>query len=148
MTGAQTYDRGWTLIELLVVIAILGLMASFAGPSVAMQIARMKGADEAHQLSSALQDARLMALRSGQAVEVSLDLEHNSLTIAGKDVLHLHEDTDLSIRAAQALMTPGRARITFWPDGTSSGAVITLKSARSLPVTLKVDWLTGVSRDT
>lgn len=140
-------EAGFTLVELLVAMAIVALGIVIAVPILSDPSpgARVKAA--AHQLVTALREARSEAILRNAEVVVMLDVERRAFrTVPGSRQRALPSDIELAMAASEAERLGGSsAGIRFFPDGSSTGGRITLsKAGASYDVT--VPWLTGRAR--
>lgn len=134
---------GFTLLEMLIVIAILGLMLGLFASRGAdrNKTLTLKGTGDA--LAEDLRMARTRAIVSGH--EASLTVTQTPPGWIRPDAAAVALPADLTItvataRAFGAVATDDAVR--FEPDGSSTGAAITLaQGTRQLEV--DVDWLTG-----
>jgi general secretion pathway protein H len=136
--------RGFTLLELLVVLLIISLLVGLVPPlfTGAVPGAKLKAA--VRDLAVALRLARNQAITRDLETQVSLNLESPAYTV-GRQAPHalptgvqLKVDTGPGQYAAPA----GNHVLRFFPDGSSSGAVITLISGER-GYRLQLGWLTG-----
>jgi len=113
---------GFTLIEMLVVLTIIGLLAAVAIGAMPKSGGHVQRQKLAAKLSRAIVDARAEAALSGRPV--SVDPGRMGLTEEG---------------LTASVSPDGKARLLFYPDGSTSGGVIAIdgKSAWQL------DWLSG-----
>lgn len=144
-------EAGFSLLELLVVIGLLAALAvAFSGfgggrggPDL-QQVAR--------ELTQVLRVARADAIRSGDAVSVLFDAREGRFGRArgaAGALTKLPEALSLSVRAAAETQdAAGRLAIVFFPDGSSTGGVVTLarRDAGAAPMRIAVRWLTGQVR--
>jgi general secretion pathway protein H len=129
-------SSGFTLIEMIVVLVVLGLtLALFAvrGP---MRSRGLELRAAAEQLAQSLRAARGEAITAGRVVDVTL-------TAGGYRIGNgrLHAVPGVSILASTASGTV-QTGIRFAPDGSSSGAIVTLED-RTSRISIAVEWLTG-----
>ena len=144
---------GFTLLELLVVLALAGLLMSLVPSLISAAIPGAKLRIESRDLAASLRDSRNRAIATGEILNVTIDLDPpqyiadnkkphelpSSITIAARKELQLQSDYSLQ----QVAGSPeDKFRIRFYPDGSSSGAVITLQRDL-LAYTVSVDWLLG-----
>lgn len=120
--------RGFTLIELLVVLAILGALLAMLPTGLGAALPGLRFHAAARELALALRAARVQAVVGGSARSVALDG-------AG-----LPSGTTLALDRRAGSDAPPVVR--FYPDGSSSGAVIRLVQG-SRAYRIEVDWLTG-----
>lgn len=137
--------RGFSLIEVLMVVGLMAIALALFSGVVGGGLDGMRLRNAAKEVAAQLRYARSMAIASGEATAFSLDVDSAHWTtgrregdLAGKPTLEV-------MTAAQEQVEAGVARIRFFPDGSSTGANITLSkgSARWL---VEVRWLTGEVR--
>jgi general secretion pathway protein H len=132
------------LLELLVVLFVVGLLVVAALPLLSGALAGTRLQLAARDVAATLTSARAAAMMGRRDVSVVLDLDSRQYRIEPETRGHsLPERIELSVTSARsALIGPTRSRIRFFPDGSSSGGVISLKEGgQAFRVT--VDWLTG-----
>ena len=110
-TDMRDRPNGFTLIEMLVVLAIISLVAVILGVNVGKRPAGLANARVIAALGSAAGDARRRAMTRGSVV--TLDFEP---IVLGASV------TPLVAPYQQAPQQGATTIVTFYPDGTSSGA--------------------------
>lgn len=137
--------RGFSLIEVLMVVGLMAIALALFSGVVGGGLDGMRLRNAAKEVAAQLRYARSMAISSGEATAFSLDVDSAHWTsgrregdLAGKPTLEV-------MTAAQEQVEAGVARVRFFPDGSSTGANITLSkgSARWL---VEVRWLTGEVR--
>ena len=142
---------GFTLLELLVVLTIAGLLVAAVPPMISAVIpgAELKGATR--ELAVSLRDARFDAVSRGVPVNVRFMTDPTGYTIDDAAMQSLPRNATLSV---VPLTTPGiqlqdnadpmseAFRLRFHPDGSSSGARISL-SRGNHNYSISVGWLMG-----
>jgi general secretion pathway protein H len=128
MKNGRVLIAGFTLLELLVVLAIAGLLASLVPSLMSAALPGTKLKIASRDLATVLRNSRSMAVSQGHKVEIR----------ARDDI-----DLEAFVAAPHTGSFPSdRFRIRFHPDGSSSGAAITLRQGR-LAYTVDVEWLMG-----
>ena len=137
-------SRGFTLIELLIVLVIAVAGLAIIGPSISSGQPSSKIKAAARDLGSALRFVRGQALASQQPARFSLDLTENSYQVEGRNqVYQLPKNIEITLVTAQSEITEeGKARIVFFPDGSSFGGRITLE-LEEFKKQIDINWLTG-----
>ena len=136
-------ERGFTLLEMLICLAIM----SIAGVAVALSAgglqARSGFRTTLMHVDELLSASRTQALLLGSPAALTVDTSTRELRSADRKIA-LPAGIDLTITGA----TTGRASaksIVFFPDGSSSGGVLTLQ-ADEMTAIRRVSWLTGEIR--
>jgi len=144
--GVQAKGRlaGFTLLELLVVMVILALMVGLVPPlfSGALPSARLKGA--ARELMAGLHYARSEAIRTNTPVDLDLDVARLEYRIGREGRLHrIPRGVDVGVESLLEVdRQPERYRMRFFPDGSSTGGVVSLALVHRRYL-VEVDWLLG-----
>lgn len=125
----------------MVVLAILGLTLVLAMPALDRLLPGLELRTEARDLASALREARAHAIGQNEVVTVVIDQERAFLKSAGKPAAPLSAQVKISSVTETSQATAG-GEIRFFPDGTSTGGVLTLALGDRREHVV-VDWLTG-----
>ena len=137
-------SRGFTLLEILVVLVIASLMISLVPPlfSGAVSSTRLKGS--ARDLAIALRETRSKAIIHNTEQLVYLDLETPRYRIGNAKPLTLPEDVMMAVEVVTGATLTEKTQhvVRFFPDGSSSGELITL-SGGNRAYHLQLNWLTG-----
>lgn len=139
-----TRRRGFTLLELLVVLLIVSLLVALVPPlfSGAVPGAKLKAA--VRDLAVTLRLARNQSITRDAETRVHLNLESPAYAVGTQAPRTLPAGVELKVVSAsgQSTAQPKRHVVRFFPDGSSSGTLITLsRGKRSYDV--HVGWLTG-----
>ena len=133
-------DLGMSLVEVLVVLGIMAsALAAYVFWSSALQSRKIHAVAESFR--NELMKARMRAMGEGRTVRFLFDVQ------AKRYGLRLEKTYPDDIQARlTALQDPtlkeGQGAILFFPDGSSSGGVITIRH-RGRALSIRVDWLTG-----
>jgi len=136
--------RGFTLLELLVVMAIAAMLAALVRPMYAAAVPGARVKSDALNLAVSLRDARNRAIHGGRRIVVVFEPNAATYRIAGDEALELSRGTRLPSAAhdGDATREEDRFELTFYADGSSSGASVALQNS-SNGYRIDVDWLTG-----
>lgn len=144
---------GFTLLELLVVLAIAGLLVSLVPPLVSAAVPGTKIKVAARELAVTLREARNQAVSRGAVVDVTFTFDPPLYRIKGGPdhslprgmQMALIEDgtgTRATTLADLALAMDDSYRLSFYPDGSSSGTTIRLGKS-NVHYQVSVGWLMG-----
>jgi len=147
--SGNRHTRGFTLLELLVVLLIVSLLVTLVPPlfSGAVPGARLKAA--ARDLAVSLRLARNQSITRNMETQVTLDLESPAYAIDNQAAHTLPAGVELKVASASSGENDSPAMrhvVHFYPDGSSSGALITLVRSGDgddSGYRLQVSWLTG-----
>jgi general secretion pathway protein H len=135
--------RGFTLIEMLVVLIIVG-MALTVVPSLLSSLpgARLRAA--ADGMAGTLRELRAQAIGSGRSTALVLDTATRSYATLPDGARHALPEVVNGIDVRTEIPSPvgGAGLFRFFPDGTATGGVITLRHD-SRAASIGVAWLTG-----
>jgi general secretion pathway protein H len=140
LTGA----RGFTLLELLVVLALATLLVAIAPPLITASLPGIELKSSARSLTAGLRLAREEAIRSGQDVAFTLDLDNRTFEVGGGyRRVSLPDSVEIKLTAAESEMLDEQVgAIRFYPDGSSTGGRIVVSTGAS-GWQVGVQWLTG-----
>ena len=139
----ETRLAGFTLLEMLVVLTILGLAVLLAMPTLERSLPGLELRTEARDVASILREARARAIGRNEVLTMVVDRQARIVRADGKQVAQLNPRIAI-FTSMEALSSSGTAdeEIRFFPDGTSTGADVTLALGGRQKHVL-VDWLTG-----
>ncbi len=135
-------DGGFTLIELLVVLVLIGLLSSLVGGSIFRNLDGVKIRQASKNLVTALRYTRGQAIVKREEQTLEVNIEKRSFKPPDKDATVLPEGVEVTLKTAASDLEASVGRVRFFPDGSSTGAQITLTSG-SRSWLISVGWLTG-----
>jgi len=144
---------GFTLLELLVVLALAGLLMSLVPSLISAAVPGAKLRIESRDLAASLRNSRNRAIASGEQVDVTISNDPPQYKIDKEEPHELPSTISVAARNIMDLqygyetlqpdhITNDNFRVRFYPDGSSSGALITLRRDMQA-YTVTVDWLLG-----
>lgn len=149
MTAASSNSEGFTLLELLIVFAIMLLVSAVVLPQFARSIDQFQLQKSAREMAAVLREARNIAVSRAQEITFSLNADDSSYAITSRDKRYeLPRGVAIGYEATGALPTivgtsaDAADRIVFHPDGSASGARLSL-SIGGRSYRIAVDWMTG-----
>lgn len=142
--GSTARQRGFTLVELIVVLGIIAMIMLLAVPRLGNLAPGVELRAAAEELRGDLRRVRNTALRESRETVLVIDLEAGTWRDATGVVRGaLPEGTELALTVARQEQEGDTAGgVRFYPDGTSTGARVTLsRGGRAL--LLSIDWFDG-----
>ena len=156
--GRQT---GFTLLELIVVLVLLGIIAVLVAPGLGGSLENAKLKTASRELLAALRVQRSEAIAQGRIITLRFTSDESNYRIDGEPV-RLAEGLSVVYQAAtgavsqgvqgsgvqgpgvqgEPLPVTGNNDLAFYPDGSSSGALLQLRLGDGLRY-IRIDWLTG-----
>jgi general secretion pathway protein H len=137
-------DAGFTLFELLAVLVVLAMMiaavsALYRPPSAGTQVKAT-----AYLAASRLRDLRAAAMTTGSERVATIDVSKRMIGFSdGREPLQLNKTIAVAVTGADAERRSETVEgIRFYPNGSSSGATITLRSEGEA-YEVRINWLTG-----
>jgi len=142
--GRPARQRGFTLVELLVVLGIVAMVAVLVAPRLGGMGSGMELRGAAEELRADIRRVRNAAVSESRDTVLLFDLEAGAWRDGdGRLGGTLPEGVELAITVARQEQT-GEASggVRFYPDGTSTGAKVTL-SRGERALLLSIDWFDG-----
>jgi general secretion pathway protein H len=143
----RSRSGGYTLIEVVMVIAVLAVASAVVAPAVGRTVDGVKVRTEVAGVASFLRRAREQAVTRGESYEVALDSQTRALLFrrAGGDSIAGVEARRKLSPLLQFAPAPGHLpqRITFMPQGRSSGGGFRIEAVGPRVYIITVDPLTG-----
>jgi len=133
-------SRGFSLIELLVVLTIMSILVGSISYVMVNRQETLKVAT-----TEIVQNMRLVqqqAIREDQPYQIEINLGNNALYFI-EEVVELSEDVSITVRTAESQVIDNEVvGMTFYPDASSTGGVITLESDEEI-YEISVIWISG-----
>jgi len=132
--------RGFSLVELLVVLTIMSVLVS------SISYVMLKKQDTLKTLTTNivhnLHIVQQKAIRDEEQYQIQIDLGNNELTFLDESI-ELPANVSLTVKTAEnQLLENDVVGMTFYPDASSSGGVITLETNKEL-FEISVIWISG-----
>ena len=144
---SRSRSGGYTLIEVVMVMAVLAVASAVLTPAVGRTVDGVKVRTEVAGVASFLRRAREQAVTRGEAYEVALDSGTRALLFrrAGGDSIAGVEARRQLSPLLHVAPAPGHLpqRITFMPQGRSSGGSFRIEAVGPRVYLITVDPLTG-----
>jgi len=134
---------GFTLLEMLVVILLIGIAAAAVAVSVTQGLASARINAASGEIAAALRATRAQAIVQGKEQHFDVDVRADTYSDPKRKHVRLPKGLKLSITSAlEDRPNQHVGRIRFFPDGSSTGGHIILRSGRR-QWRINVSWLTG-----
>lgn len=142
--GKRRAAAGFTLLELLIVLTIVGIAFAALSGYLFADRSTLSLQSASQELAGVLRRARGQALAQNIETAVFLDLKARRFGMeGGGETWDLPENTEVQfLTALEELSSDSRGVIRFFPDGSSTGGGVTLRSGNRTN-TVQVRWLTG-----
>lgn len=139
--------RGFSLLEMLVVMAIIAMITSIGALSIESMTQRAALFSTSRDMATALRRARMDAVSYGGEAALTIDMGKRLYWTGEEPPAKIPKALSVTVlTAAEAIESDALAHVVFYPDGSSNGAVITVRKARAQGggYVVRADWLTGV----
>jgi general secretion pathway protein H len=137
--------RGYTLLEMLVVLGLLAMIMSLSLATPPLG-SRRSLESISTEITTLLQSAAIRAI--GQNAETTILIDPVTRTLSTGSLhepVTLEEDVGIVVLTARREVKEGRAKIRFYPDGSTTGGTVQLKRG-GRTISIHVNWLTGQIR--
>ena len=138
MNVIRAYNRAFTLIEIITVIAVIGILAAVLSPNIDSWVGKSKIRTSADELMQYLSFMKGEALGRAVVVKTEISEDDNSLVIyssseltsncQSSEVEWENMDNNLDFNNIELISEVENDELCFFPDGSSNGGTITLKS--------------------
>ena len=138
MNVTQTHTKAFTLIEVITVVAVIGISAAVLSPNIDNWIGKSKIRTAADELQQYLYFMKGEALSRGVVIKTEISEEDNSMAIFSSDELTSscqssdvtwgNINNNLDFKNIELISEVDNDELCFFPDGSSNGGTITLKS--------------------
>ena len=137
-------DMGFTLVELLVVLLIMSLLLVAVPLAFDRILPGLQVRSDARDLANTLREARSLAILGNREATVTVDVEERSYRLDGNaGQRHFSDGVVVTLETAASEVTgTDTGRIRFFPDGTSTGGLVSLDQ-QGHQYEIEVDWLYG-----
>lgn len=141
---ASSAERGFSLLELMIVVAIMALTVAVAASSLGRSSTAARLHPLAVRIAADLKLARADAMALNRPVDVAFEANSHAYRVStARQPVVLPASIGYTFTPAPEFQRLTDAdRLVFYPDGSSTGAELTLADG-PVAVTLVVDWLTG-----
>ena len=146
-SGPVSASAGFSLLEMLVVLAIVSVIAGIAVVSVQQARSGTSPYGYARDIAESMTALRYRAMNTGRIQTSDIDIEGKTISATEPRLrIVLPETWAFSITIGRGPTQVETApKIMFLPDGTSSGAEITLRNPDGAAAYVRVNWLTGLA---
>jgi general secretion pathway protein H len=134
---------GFTLIELVIILLVLALAAAVVVPAAGRGADSVRARAEVAGVATFLRAARQQAVTRGEPLEVRLDPATRALVLVSGSAGAVRSARRLSADFEIGSEVPGRAALTFYPQGLSSGGRFSIRAPGGRVYIISVDPLTG-----
>jgi len=134
----RAYNRAFTLIEIITVIAVIGILAAVLSPNIDSWVGKSKIRTSADELMQYLSFMKGEALGRAVVVKTEISEDDNSLVIyssseltsncQSSEVEWENINNNLDFKNIELISEVEDDELCFFPDGSSNGGTITLKS--------------------
>ncbi len=132
--------RGFSLVELLVVLTIMSILAGSISYLMINQGESLKSITT--DIVQNIRRVQQRAIREERPYQIEINLGDNTLYFID-EVVELSQDVSITVRTAESQIIESEiAGMTFYPDASSTGGVITLESDEEI-YDISVIWISG-----
>ncbi len=134
----RTHTRAFTLIEVITVIAVIGILAAVLTPQIDSWLGKSKIRTSADELQQYLSFMKGEALGRGVVVKTKISENENSMVIyssseitsncQNSEIEWENINNNLDFKNIELISDVEDDELCFFPDGSSNGGTITLKS--------------------
>ena len=134
----RTHTRAFSLIEIITVVAVLGILAAVLSPNIDGWVGKSKIRTSADELQQYLSFMKGEALGRGVVVKTEISEDENSMVIyssseltsncQSSEVEWENVNNNLDFKNIELISEVEYDELCFFPDGSSNGGTITLKS--------------------
>lgn len=136
-------QHGFTLLELLVVVALLAMAVGLVAVAVSSGFHGVRERNVQTHMYSALQHARVKAMTSHRNIRFVIDGKERVFFFEGGEVHSIPESVQVEGGRLQDF-SPSSKGLTFYPDGSSSGGILTLSPPTGAMCELEIDRVFGL----
>lgn len=138
---SERHESGFTIIELIVVLTVLAVAYAMATPLLADLLGGPRLNRLVAEITSALRESQATAITESRTVDFALARDGHTWQTGDRRV-DVADGLRLELRSVGGRAYRTGGRLKFFPDGGSTGGVLTLFGDRRYRQ-IEVDWLTG-----
>lgn len=140
---ARGTPAGYSLIELIVAMTILAMLVSVTAYGLGLAPRGTSFRAQSAQVMRTLQLAQSRAIAERRVVSVEFNVRDKLWRLDGGEATAFDPSFAIALRLPDSeLTTPDSARISFYPDGSSSGGRLSLQRGDATRA-IFVDWISG-----
>ena len=142
VTTLPARARGFSLVEVLAVVALTALLVGIVGTSLYRSLDGVKVRQAGKDLVTALRYTRGQAIVAREEKTLDVNVEERTIQAPGREPVELPDCVEVTLKTAAFDLERSVGRVRFFPDGSSTGAQITLTAGQRSWL-ISVGWLTG-----
>ena len=141
--ACKSFSPGYTLLEILLVLAIGSILLTVV-PPLFSKSERIIIKQTAEKIAHTIYKARIDAITHNSIRKINIDIHTKTILFEDSDYspFALPESIEFEVKTVAEYVDPDEVSIYFYPDGSSSGAILILQSDR-YTYEVTVNWLTG-----
>ncbi len=136
-------ENGFALIEIVVAMAIVALVVSLVLPRISREPGPGALEAKAYEIAALFRDDRNAAMMRRGEVVSRIELDRRIAVSGSRDrAIRVPDSVEIHLLQSEREAFPGGGGIRFYPDGRTSGGVVTLHRGK-YGFQVSVNWLTA-----